>query len=211
MRCMRDHWCWRPGWRLGRRLYAWHLTFEDQPELHRMVRGCQSWLGVPGLDVVPVEWLHVTMQRVGFTDEVDEADVQRIAAAATRRCAQLAPLAVTLGPALVWSEGVVLQLVPAEPVGQVRAALREAIAEVWGADRVPEPGRRLHTACQHRLQQCGSPAAPLVEIVEGLSPAAVAVTIPAARLIVVGRDTHVYRWHPRDGAAGSGRPSQRVT
>jgi hypothetical protein len=166
--CVRDHWWWRPGWRLGRRLYAWHLTFEDQPELHRMVRGCQSRLGMRGWTWCPWSGCTSRCRGVGFTDEVDEADVQHSAVAATRRCAQLAPLAVTLGPALVWSEGVLLQAVPANTEG---------------------------------------PAAPLVEIVESFSPASITVTIPAARLIVVGRDTHVYRWrHPRDGAAGSGRP-----
>jgi hypothetical protein len=24
---MADHWWWRPGWRHGRRMYYWHVTF----------------------------------------------------------------------------------------------------------------------------------------------------------------------------------------
>ncbi len=33
---MRDHWWWRPGWRVGRSFYAWHVTFDDQPAVRRL-------------------------------------------------------------------------------------------------------------------------------------------------------------------------------
>jgi hypothetical protein len=39
---MRRHWWWRPGWRPGRRLYAWHLTFGDQT-VARGLRSCGGW------------------------------------------------------------------------------------------------------------------------------------------------------------------------
>ncbi|MGH3777668.1 MAG: hypothetical protein ACRDRR_18385 [Pseudonocardiaceae bacterium] len=32
---MRDHWWW-PGWRVGRSSYTWHVTFDDQPAVHRL-------------------------------------------------------------------------------------------------------------------------------------------------------------------------------
>jgi hypothetical protein len=48
--------------------------------------------GPPGLDPVPFEWLHLTVQGIGFADEIDTAEVDRIVAAVRRRCAALAPL-----------------------------------------------------------------------------------------------------------------------
>jgi hypothetical protein len=69
---MRDHWWWR----VGRHLYTWHVTFEGQTDLHRLVRAYQARLDLPGLDLVPVAWLHLTMQGVGFTDEVAGQDLR---------------------------------------------------------------------------------------------------------------------------------------
>jgi hypothetical protein len=56
---MRNHWWWRPGWRQGRRMYTWHVTFGDQPRLHKIVTSYQNALArMPGLDLIPLPWLH---------------------------------------------------------------------------------------------------------------------------------------------------------
>src|SRR4051794_39008380 len=97
---MRDHWWWRPGWRVGRSFYTWHITFTDQPAAAQLVADYAPMLAqLPQLEPVPLEWLHLTMQGIGFTDEVDRADVDRIVDAAHKRCAELEPFAVTIGPA----------------------------------------------------------------------------------------------------------------
>jgi hypothetical protein len=78
-----DHWWWRPG----RRRYAWHVTFADIPSVGRLAaraRARARLAGLPGLDLVPARWLHLTMQDVGFTDEVPDADLAAIVAAARR-------------------------------------------------------------------------------------------------------------------------------
>jgi hypothetical protein len=142
---MRNHWWWRPGWRLGRRLYTWHLTFDDQTveqgreTLHQVVREYQARLSeLPGLDLVPAKWLHITMQGLGFVDEVSAGEVQQIAAAVRRRCADLARLRLRLGPAVLDPEAIMLPVAPADAVRQLRTAMRAGIAEVWGVNRVPE-------------------------------------------------------------------------
>jgi len=57
---MRDHWWWRLGWRTGRSMYTWHVTFDDQPQLHELVGSYQTALApLPGLDLIPVRWLHL--------------------------------------------------------------------------------------------------------------------------------------------------------
>jgi hypothetical protein len=88
---MRDHWWWQPGWRVGRSLYTWHVTFNDQPAVHQLAADYAPVLNdLPTLDPVPVRWLHLTMQGIGFTDEVDRADVDAITDAARDRCAAIA-------------------------------------------------------------------------------------------------------------------------
>jgi hypothetical protein len=100
-RTVRDHWWWRPGWRLGRRAYTFHVTFEDASvdgagELRRLVAAYQRRLqGVAGLDMVPLSWLHLTMQNLGFTDEVSDSDCRAIASAAREGCARRAPFQLT--------------------------------------------------------------------------------------------------------------------
>lgn len=97
---MRDHWWWRPGWRVGRSFYTWHITFADQPAAHRLVDHYARVLdGLPTLDRVPLRWLHLTMQGLGFTDEVGHDDVEQIVHATRAHIAQLAPFTITLGPA----------------------------------------------------------------------------------------------------------------
>ena len=77
----RNHWWWRPGWRAGRHFYACHLTPADQPELRRLVDTYQAALrDVPTVDLIPAQWLHLTMQGIGFTDEISSQEIERILA-----------------------------------------------------------------------------------------------------------------------------------
>lgn len=142
---MRDHWWWRPGWRVGRSFYTWHVTFEDQPAAHQLAADYAPILDdLPVLDPIPVRWLHLTMQGVGFTDEVDRADIDAITAAAQHLCTAVAPFTITLGPARVDPEALMLPVRPTEPVVALRAAIRAAIADVWGSDNVPEDPDSFH-------------------------------------------------------------------
>ncbi len=78
-----NHWYWRPGWRVGTRFYTWHITFEDQTEVVDLAAQYRDRLSrQPELDLIPPRWLHLTMQGIGFVDQVDAADVEAIVAAA---------------------------------------------------------------------------------------------------------------------------------
>src|SRR6266545_4096239 len=108
---MRDHWWWRPGWRVGRKMYTWHVTFDGQDSLHELVASYQSALEpLSGLDLIPPRWLHLTMQGVGFIDEVPEDDVRSIVGAARSRCASLAPFELTFGAPKVDPEAIMFAL-----------------------------------------------------------------------------------------------------
>lgn len=191
---MRDHWWWRPGFRIGRKFYAWHLTFDDAPDLHRLAREYAPALDIPGLDVIPVQWLHLTMQGVGFTDEVPTAEIDAIAEAARDRFADLAPFDVTLGPTVTEPEVVRLQVTPAEPVAQVRLAVRAGIAEVWGADCVPEQDSDFIPHVSLAYSNSDGSAEPILRAAKSVDITPAKATISAAQLIVLNRDNRQYQW-----------------
>ncbi len=199
---MRDHWWWRPGWHVGRRAYTFHITFDDDTavsgiaDLRRLASEYQRALStLPGLDLVPLRWLHLTMQNVGFTDEVSEADARAVLAAARDRCSELPPFGLTLGRPEVRGEAVALRPFPAEPVCQLRDAVWAAIRSVRGV--VPEAPEHAHGFDPHvsiAYSNRDAPSEPVADAIERVVPDAAAVTVRAAKLIVLDRDERVYRW-----------------
>ena len=140
----------------GRRMYDWHVTFPEAPEVQALAAAARERLaGLPGMDLVPGQWLHLTTQAIGFTDEVSDGDLAAIAGAATGDGWRASPRReVTIGPARVVSEGIVCDAQPAESLAPVRDAVRAAIGDVRGQARVP--GRdRVVAARQPRLRQRG--------------------------------------------------------
>jgi 2'-5' RNA ligase len=188
-----EHWYWRPGWGPDRSFYTWHITFDGQTALHRLVTQLQSELAIPGLDPVPLDGLHLTTQGLGFTDEIDDNDLTAIISAAQHRCVSLAPFDLALGPIDPDAEGIGLLVTPWHRVEELRHTIREAIGTVW--QTVPEPadGFRPHVTIAYS-------AAPVpVEAIRDrltrlrdLPPATVRITqVP---LIALRRDDHTYLW-----------------
>lgn len=192
---MRDHWYWRPGWRVGRAFYTWHLTFTHATDVHRLAGQYRAQLaGLPGLDPIPDRWLHLTMQGVGFTDEVLPADAAKIAEAVQERCRALTPFPVTLGPAVIDPEVVRLRVSPPEPVAELRATIRAAIADVWGADNVPEQEAGFTPHVSVAYSNAAGPAQPIIDAVTADRPPPAAALISEAQLIILNRDHREYQW-----------------
>jgi 2'-5' RNA ligase len=201
---MQDHWWWRPGWGPGRKYYTWHFTFgaektQGDHALRRLVHDYQAHLTIPGLDLVPFEWLHLTLQGVGFADEVCDDDIIQVIESARLRCADLAPVTVTLGPARVRLESVGLIVRPADPIRQVRSAIRAAIADVFGPNQAlqaeehqAEDEYKPHVSIAY--SNSDRSAEPYAAV---LAPASVRVTLGSVELIVLRREEHVYRWSTR--------------
>ena len=90
-----DHWD-RPGWTPGRRSYHWFITLGNQPALIDLAQRCQQALASFELDPVAPESLHLTLCRVGFTDEVTEEQARSVAEAARQRVRALGPFQLTV-------------------------------------------------------------------------------------------------------------------
>lgn len=188
-----DHWWWRPGWGPGTRFYTFHFTFRDQPAVQEHAARAHAQLGgLPGLDLVPVQWLHLTTQGIGFADKVSDDDLTAITSAARRRLATVAPVQVSVGPPVVASEGIACRVGPDGALNPARDAIRAAIADAWGCDRVPEgPDWTPHVSVAYSNRS--GPADIYETALRGQS-SAVSVTLRAAQLIRLGRDRRVYEW-----------------
>lgn len=196
---VRDHWYWRPGWRVGRSFYTWHITFADQPEAARLVSAYEPVLaglnGLAGVTPVPLEWLHLTLQGIGFTDRVDDRDVRAIVDAARIRLDQVSPFEVTVGPAKVDLETIQLPVQPIEPLQELRYLLRAAIADVWGADSVPElPDLNPHVTLGYWTRP--APTAPLIAYLAAADADVATLTITSVSLLNLNRDDQMYQWTP---------------
>src|SRR5215469_3787311 len=137
---VRNHWWWRAGWRAGRHFYACHLTLDDQPQLRTLVKQYQDAIGhLPGLDLIPRQWLHITMQGIGFADEISPADLKAVTAAVQERLRALEPPAATFHRATVQPEAVLLKAEPPQPLYQLRIAVYDAITSVLDPGKFSEP------------------------------------------------------------------------
>ncbi|HUY46047.1 MAG TPA: 2'-5' RNA ligase family protein [Streptosporangiaceae bacterium] len=193
---MRNHWWWRPGWRVGRRMYTWHFTFDNQTALHELVDAYQGRLaGLPRMDSIPREWLHLTTQGVGFTDEVSDAELEAVIDASRKRLAAVPRVTVSMGPAIVDPEVVRLEVRPASALMPVRCALRDAITAARGPEQAGESGDWTpHVSVAY--SNSDGPVEPYLTAIDPpLEP--VSVEITDVQLIVLGRDTHLYEWETR--------------
>ncbi|MEW2385555.1 2'-5' RNA ligase family protein [Micromonospora sp. NPDC047707] len=188
-----NHWYWRPGWRADRQFYTWHLTFEHQPQLHHLVTDLQRHLALPGLDLVPLDGLHLTMQGLGFTDEVSDADIEAIVAEARQRCGALPPLELSLGPVDPDAEGIGLLVRPWDRVEHLRATIRDAISAVWPT--VPEPAQGFRPHVTIAYSGAPTPTEPIrARLAELRDQPPAKVNIRQMPLIALRRENRTYRW-----------------
>ncbi|HMD25308.1 MAG TPA: 2'-5' RNA ligase family protein [Streptosporangiaceae bacterium] len=186
------HWWWRPGWQPGSRLLTFHFTFAAQPAVQELAARAREQLAAfAWLDPVPGEWLHCTTQGVGFAGDVSETDLSAIAGAARARLAAVAPAAVTITAPHAAGEGALCDVAPDGSLDRARDAARAAIADVWGAVRVPEAAQWIpHVSVAYA--NADGPAAAVDAALTGIQTAT--AILPAIDLIRLGRDRHVYAW-----------------
>lgn len=190
-----NHWE-RSGWRPGRRSYHWMMCLGESEAVHKLANGCQAALGhIPTLDLVPAKGLHLTVQKVGFTDEVPAAQLDQIVAAAQRRLVVITPISLRVGP-LAGSAGAVrFSAGPHPPVRNVRLALRQALAEVRGELAVPARATEFVPHVSIAYNNTPTDAAPIIDLVATLrSVAPVTTAIPSVDLVELRREHRSYAW-----------------
>ncbi|MCX5261795.1 2'-5' RNA ligase family protein [Streptomyces canus] len=191
---MRNHWWWRPGWSVGRRFYTWHLTFEGQEDVHRLAAQYRSALAPLGdtLTPIPDQWLHLTMQGIGFVGETKEQDVHSIVDAARTRLAAIPAFDAQIGPEVLDPEAVLLHVHPDGPVRAIRDAIREAIGEVLG--EVPEKAEGFTPHVSVAYSAGDGPTEPIAQALADRNLTPAHARISTAELIVIHRDNQMYEW-----------------
>jgi len=192
-----DHWWWRPGWRIGRSFYTWHVTFAGSRTIEGLVpRFAPTLATLPTLDPVTESGLHITVQGIGFADKVSDHDVERIIDAARRRCAGLEPQQLHLGPVAVDQEALGLPVTNPDGLRQVRVRLQEAIGTIWGEDEVPEAGQPFRPHLTLAYSTGATSIGGLHSTLAAAGPDNITVTehVSAISLIELNRDKKQYEW-----------------
>jgi 2'-5' RNA ligase len=191
----RDHWWWRPGWRKGRSFYTWHITFSSSNPIRQIVSLYAPLISrINTLDPVGIDGIHLTLQGIGFTDEVSGADIERIVASTVPRCAQLKPIKASVDEPRIDEEALHMNVHPLEQIARVKLALRDGIGDVQGHENVPESmdGFRPHITLAY-----SNGVAPIERInatIKECSLPVADVLISSVSLIDLNRDRGRYEW-----------------
>lgn len=190
----------RPGWHSGRTSYAWLLPLGDQPQLRELANQYQYALrDLPGFDPVPLEWMHILLQEVGFTDEVSETDAGKLLETARTRLAGTGPLSLTFQDAVVLADSLALPADPLSAQQELRTTLRavstDAVAE---GDLPPEPQESdQHVSLAYPTAE--GPAVFASATLDATEVAAATIHLPAVSLVRLTRDhTSSSEWETVD-------------
>ncbi|WP_190817946.1 2'-5' RNA ligase family protein [Saccharopolyspora pogona] len=192
---VRNHARWRSGWRAGRTGYAWLLPLADQPGLRKLVNDYQYALrDLPGFDLVPLEWMNILVQEIGFTDEIDESRIEPLVAAARTRLASALPLTLAFHHAVVLPESLSLPAEPQSTVLDLRASVREVTAEALGGATLPAEPEDIdkHVSLAHSTTE-----GPAIFAVATLGATVVEPTtakVSALSLVKLNRDHSCSEW-----------------
>ena len=191
---LRDHWWWRPGWSMGSRFYAWHVVFDDSPDIYPLAEYWREYLRpFDFLDVVPDRWLHLTVQGVGMVEDVPDETRDRIVAAVQERLAVLKPALVRFEQVVVRPEAVALPALRPDPLDSIRQAVRAGMSDVLGAEAVPESGDGFEPHVSLAYVNRDEDATELIEVIEDADvPDSVVVPIRGLTLIEMHRDGGMY-------------------
>ncbi|HET9658533.1 MAG TPA: 2'-5' RNA ligase family protein [Kineosporiaceae bacterium] len=189
-----DHWWWRPGWQVGTRFYAWHITVADLPALAEHVATHQQALSRFGfLDPVPREWLHITVQGLDHIQAVDDATRDRVLAEVGRRLEGITAPTLTFARPVLFTEAIVIPPTDPEPLSAIRDAIRDGIQATYGTPEGKPPNRfRPHVSAAY-VNQAADPR-PVREALDALDVPPVHVPVTHVSLIEMHRDNRMYEW-----------------
>jgi 2'-5' RNA ligase len=199
---VKRHWWWRPGMRPGRRFYTVYVVLEEPgfADLHRLIDQYQAALApISHVDVIPRPWRHMTVQGIGFTDEVSAADIAGMAETAQQHLAQLPPIELTFRqPAISHTtEAITLSPDNSEQMHAVRTAVRAGIADVWGDDGVPEADTVFRPHASVAYINADGPAQPIRDAIDSVCAEPARALVTSVAIIEMHRDNAMYQWQVR--------------
>jgi len=189
-----DHWWWRPGWRIGTRFYAWHVTVADLDPLAGHVAAYQEALVQFGfLDLIPRRWLHLTVQGLDHVHAVSARERDAVVDAVRQRLAVIPAPVLTFGRTVLGREAVAVPPVDPQPLRVVHAAVRAGIEAIRGpAAGAPSEQYRPHVSAAYVNAAAGPD--PVRAALDAVAADPVQITLTHATLIEMHRDHRRYEW-----------------
>lgn len=128
MRLLVDHWK-KPTGPVG---YYWFLTFEHSVPLHSLVAESQHSIDFPYYDLVPLEALHLTLERIAGPGEVSTEDLWEAEVRARQKLCTITPFDLYVGALRRVPSAIVFDVAPIARVNELRSELRAATVQASG-------------------------------------------------------------------------------
>jgi hypothetical protein len=182
-------------WRSDRTRLAWLLPLAEQSGLRLLVNQYQYALReLPGFDLVPLEWMSILVQEIGFTDEVPEDRLEPLLDAARKRLAGAAPLTLAFHRAVVLPESLALPAEPHSSLIDLRSTLRDASTEVLPDWELPGEPEETDKHVSLAYSTAAGPAVFAVATLEGTAVDPITARVPSVALVKLSRDHFSGTW-----------------
>jgi 2'-5' RNA ligase len=199
VRRLADHWA-RPGGGPENRSFYWYLTFLRARQLRELTQHCQKVITFPYYDLIPLDDLHLTMNRVAYQNAVDRSDLDAVLARAREACQSVNAFTISVGRLSGTPGALGFNVSPYEPLRDLHDRLTAATLQVLPDAPVKQREFHAHVAIAYGNANVASTEAfAAVEQLNGLPEAE--VLVDGVSLVLVERGRHSYQWQVVDTVA----------
>ncbi len=159
---------------------------------------------------MPAAWLHLTVQAVGYSDEMPAPAVAAVVEGVRGRVTALEPFDLVFDRPTIYGEAVAIRTRPDPPIERLRDAVRAGIGAALGDGAVPTAPEQAHGFLPHvtiAYSRVDTDATPYAVALAGVEQPPTIVPITAITLIRQERllaPYWIYRWTTEATAVLSG-------